>query len=104
MDFQWDETKRRANLRKHGLDFDDARRVFDDFYVEILDDREDYGEDRYIAVGLLVNNVVVVVYAPRENADVVRIISMRNATSVEERHYWHARDKAGHGKNSDPAG
>jgi uncharacterized DUF497 family protein len=45
-DFDWDEAKARRNFRNHGLSFEVAREVFDDFYAyEWADEREDYGED-----------------------------------------------------------
>ena len=45
MKFTWQESKRLANLKKHGLDFADAWKVFAGAMVLIEDDREDYGED-----------------------------------------------------------
>lgn len=84
--FGWDEGKRKANLRKHGLDFRDARRVFAGVTLTVLDDREEYGEDRYLTVGLLKDAVVVVAHT--ERPDVIRIISMRKATRYEETHYF----------------
>ena len=52
MRFEWDENKRRANIRKHGIDFLDAATIFEGKTVVIMDDRSDYAEDRYIAFGL----------------------------------------------------
>ena len=85
MELEWDEAKRESNLRKHGLDFRDAAQVLEGYTLELEDDREDYGEFRYIAVGLLRFMVVVLVYTPREN--IYRIISMRKADSDEENFY-----------------
>lgn len=53
MRFTWDEKKNRTNLRDHGLDFADAWRVFQTPMLTRLDTREDYGEDRWIGIGLL---------------------------------------------------
>ena len=53
MELEWDEAKRENNLRKHGLDFRDAAQVLEGYTLELEDDREDYGEFRYLAVGLL---------------------------------------------------
>ena len=54
MNFIWDETKRQANLRKHGLDFADVVHVFNGPLVLFEDQRADYGEQRMIGIGLLV--------------------------------------------------
>ena len=86
MRFEWDEAKRLANLEKHGLDFLEAWKVFEGDYIETLDDREDYGEDRYAVIGLL-NGVVVVIYTPRDS-DIYRLISLRRADKDEERLYF----------------
>lgn len=51
MDVEWHEDKREYNLEKHGIDFVRAAKIFENPIVERLDDREDYGEDRYIAIG-----------------------------------------------------
>jgi len=82
----WDETKRRVNLRKHGIDFADAIRVFDGLTVTIEDPRFDYGEIRFLTLGLLRTFVIVIVHT--ETAEVIRIISVRKATKNEEIHYY----------------
>jgi len=51
--FTWDEAKRRANLRKHGIDFLDAERIFRGFTLTAEDSREAYGEPRFLTLGLL---------------------------------------------------
>ncbi len=82
MKFEWDEDKNESNIEKHGLDFEDASEVFDSPMLVALDTRQDYGEDRWIGLGLLEHRVVVVVYSPRD-ANTVRIISMRKALQYE---------------------
>jgi uncharacterized DUF497 family protein len=62
MRFEWDERKNQINRAKHGFDFADAYLVFNMPMVVELDARENYGEDRYIGIGLLQGRVVVVVY------------------------------------------
>jgi hypothetical protein len=84
--FEWDERKRRNNLRKHKLDFADCPLVFSGPIVTNLDDRRDYGEVRFLTRGLLRGRVVVVAHT--EEADVVRIISMRKAASHEQADYF----------------
>lgn len=78
---EWDESKRQTNLHKHGLDFQDAQAVLSGVTLLIPDDRYEYGESRYISVGLLRNIVVVVVHTL--NGGNARIISMRKATRYE---------------------
>jgi len=48
MCFEWDEAKNTANIRKHGIDFADAIDIFNHPMLAILDEREDYGEERWI--------------------------------------------------------
>ncbi len=84
--FTWDETKRRANLAKHGIDFRDAARIFDGPLVTVEDTRERYDEPRYVALGLLEGVVVSVVYAERR--DGARIISIRKALKHETRFFF----------------
>ena len=86
MHFTWDEAKRQSNLRKHGLDFADAFRVFAGPIRLEADTRYDYGEQRMIAVGALDSVVVVVVRV--ENDETIRIISMRKANKHEENLYF----------------
>lgn len=84
--FTWDETKRRANLAKHGIDFRDAARIFDGPLVTVEDTRELYDEPRYVALGLLEGVVVSVGYAERR--DGARIISIRKALKHETRFFF----------------
>ena len=83
--FEWDEAKRESNLRKHGIDFVRAVKMFQNPVVEKIDDREDYGEERWIAVGHWGKIFLVVVYTWRgENR---RIISSWKAGTDEEETY-----------------
>ena len=84
--FTWDETKRRFNLARHGIDFRDASQIFDGPMVTVEDTRERYGEPRYVALGLLEAVVVSVVYAAR--GDEARIISIRKALKHETRFFF----------------
>jgi hypothetical protein len=86
MKFEWDERKNQSNLVKHGFDFADAFRVFNLPMVVELEERKDYGEDRFIGIGLLNGRVVVVVYTEPDE-ETVRIISLRKALSHERRRY-----------------
>ncbi len=86
MKFTWDEKKRKTNLAKHGLDFTDAKRVFTGATFTFNDDRFDYGEQRYITMGILKGFVVVIAHT--ETAEVIRIISMRKANKHEQKIYF----------------
>ncbi len=86
MKFTWNEAKRRSNLVKHRLDFADAPAVFAGIAFTFEDDRFDYGEERFITLGMLKD--VVVVIAHTERNETVRIISMRKATKHEQKLYF----------------
>ena len=82
MRFIWHEPKRQANLKKHGLDFADAERVFSGPTFTFEDDREAYGEQRWVTLGLLGEKVVVIVHT--ETEEEIRVISMREADKNEQ--------------------
>lgn len=88
--FEWDPAKERANVRKHGVDFELARRVFDDPDAVSDLDRIESGEYRWQIIGL-VNGVAIllVAYTIRDNsgAETIRIISARRASKSEKRRY-----------------
>ncbi len=84
MRFDWDEQKNQANIRKHGLDFADVWEMFTLPMLVAPDDREDYGEERWIGIGFLKSLVAVVVYVERDE-DVIRVISLRKALSHRAR-------------------
>ena len=84
--FAWDETKRRANLKKHGIDFLDAEKIFSGITLTAEDTREAYGERRSLTLGLLEDQVVSVTHT--ERGDDIRIISIRKATKHEARYYF----------------
>lgn len=85
MKFSWDATKRKINLAKHGLDFADAKIVFSGATFTFEDERFNYGEHRFITIGMLYGAVVVIAHTERN--DEVRIISMRKATKNEQEIY-----------------
>ena len=88
MAFEWDGRKSAVNLAKHGVDFADAARMFEAPVLERLDDREDYGETRIAAVGVVEGRELFVVYTMRgENR---RIISARKANRHERHAYQQA--------------
>ncbi|MDR3296993.1 MAG: BrnT family toxin [Prevotellaceae bacterium] len=88
MTFEWDENKRLSNLAKHGLDFADALRVFQDPYrKDDVDDRKNYGEARVNTIGVFIDEVIIVVTHTNRNS-VTRLISARRANKKERRNYY----------------
>jgi uncharacterized DUF497 family protein len=83
---EWNKTKAKLNYAKHGVSFDLAREVFNDpFAVEFLDDRQDYGEQRFTVIGVVQGRFLSVAYTERKDA--IRIISARAATRNEQEAY-----------------
>lgn len=87
MKFEWDEAKNHSNIAKHGVDFNLAKRIFEGTVLTALDNRNDYGEEREISIGI-VNGVLIltVVHTERES-NVTRLISARKATKLERKRY-----------------
>lgn len=84
--FEWDEEKEKINIRKHGISFTTAAKVFDDANrIEYFDAAHSDEEERYIVLGL-VRKVLFVVCTDRNDA--TRIISARKATPNERRAYY----------------
>ena len=85
-EFEWDDAKAAANIKKHGIAFEDAKQVFGDPLARIEDDlSEDYGEDRLLATGLVAGRLLTVIFVERGTR--VRIISARQANAHERRTY-----------------
>jgi uncharacterized DUF497 family protein len=86
-DFEWDGEKAASNYAKHGVSFDEAIKTFrDPFGIEELDDRQDYGEERLIRIGMANNRLLTVVYT--ERGEKTRIISARGVTKYEQDEYY----------------
>jgi uncharacterized protein len=86
-EFEWDDLKAEANLEKHGISFREARRVFNDIFALVEEDLSaDFGEDRFLATGMVGDALVVVVYTERSSR--FRLISARRATRHEQRRYY----------------
>lgn len=85
--FEWDDAKALANWRKHGVSFSQASNIFrDPFGIEVLDDRGNYGEERFIRIGMVGDRLLTVVYT--ERGENIRIISAREAVGHERRNYY----------------
>ena len=82
---EYNSVKRAATLETRGLDMARAGEVFDGATLTVEDDRRDYGENRYITIGFLDGEMVVLVWTPRDGTP--RIISMRKANERERRLY-----------------
>jgi len=84
--FDWNDEKAEQNLHDHGVDFEDAVAVWDDMLRdEWSDEREVYGEDRWVTVGMTSHGMLTVVYTIRhsEEGDVIWLISGRPSTRTE---------------------
>ena len=67
MKYEWDEQKREANLVKHGVDFTEVENFEWDTAIETIDNRKDYGEQRWVAIGQICNRIYVLIYTLRVN-------------------------------------
>ena len=85
MRYEWDEGKRAANFAKHGIDFCEAEHFDWQTALEARDTRFDYGEERWIALGMLGRRLHVLIYTIRQDA--LRLISLRRANPREKRYY-----------------
>lgn len=85
MEISYDPEKRAKTLAERGLEFEDAAEVFAGTTIDLLDDRKDYGEIRWVTYGLLEDRMVALVWTPRGKAR--HIISMRKANDREQKAY-----------------
>lgn len=89
MDFEWDDNKNKLNIKSHELDFADAWMIFEEPMLVDIDNREDYGEERFVGIGFLHSSVVVIVFTePKE--DTIRVISLRKALKYERENFEQA--------------
>ncbi|TVQ47974.1 MAG: BrnT family toxin [Gloeocapsa sp. DLM2.Bin57] len=87
LQFEWDDQKAAFNQKRHKVSFELATLIFlDNNRITAIDKRNDYGETRYVTVGLIENRVHVVVYTKRQ--EVIRLISSRKANSREQKRYY----------------
>jgi uncharacterized DUF497 family protein len=93
MKVEYDPAKRLRTLEARGLDFESIVDVFDGFYLVRTDDRQEYGEVRYIMLGALGDRPVICVWTPR--GDAVRVISMRIADDEEREIYRRTLERSG---------
>ena len=93
LEFEWDAKKDKANAKKHGVSFDEARTVFyDEYAIQFFDPEHSESEDRFILLGTSFKlKTLVVCHCFRKEETVVRIISDRKADKDEEQVYWSER-------------
>ena len=87
--FEWNARKASANLKRHGVSFEEARTVFLDEYAKLIDDPDHSEvEDRFVLLGLSSTlKVILVCHCYREQGNVIRIISARKASRHETLQY-----------------
>jgi hypothetical protein len=87
--FEWDERKAVANVRKHGVSFEEARSVFFDERARLIDDPDhSENEARFILLGLSSSlRMLLVCHCYRSAGNVIRIVSARKATARESQSY-----------------
>ena len=86
MEFEWDPDKSDANLKKHHIDFEGAKTIWEGRVLELESLQRQHAEDRFLAIGLYKGREITVVYTRRENR--TRLISARRARNNEREFYW----------------
>lgn len=87
--FEWDPAKAMANIKKHGVSFEEAQSVFyDEFAVQFFDDDHSSTEERFLLLGMGTGvRLLLVCHCEREAGNTIRIISARKATRYESTFY-----------------
>lgn len=96
MAFEWDDEKNQSNIEKHGIQFEDAQKIFDGPVLTQMDDRNDYGEVRETSLGQL-NGMVVLMVVHTDREGITRLISARKATRKERQRYEEAIQQSSNG-------
>ena len=88
--FDWDERKNAANIKKHGVSFEEAQTVFlDENAIRYFDPDHSQDEDRFIMLGMSFKlRILVVCHCYRSSDSIIRIISARRANKKEAQDYW----------------
>jgi uncharacterized protein len=97
MDFEWDDNKRRKNVGKHHIDFEDAKEVFYDPAAYTSESPRNVDERRYVTVGLMRGALIAVIFTRRGRT--IRIISARAARRSERQTYGAENKKEGPRRN-----
>ena len=87
--FEWNDRKAAANLRKHGVGFDEAKSVFVDEKAKLIDDPDHSEvEDRFVILGFSsALRLLLVCHCYRSDGNVIRVISARKASAKESKSY-----------------
>ena len=87
--FEWDSAKATANVKKHGVSFEEAQTVFyDEFAIQFFDDDHSSDEERFLLLGMSTGaRLLLVAHCEREVGHVIRVISARKATKRESAFY-----------------
>jgi len=97
MEFEWHDQKRRTNLSRHGIDFEDAIAIWDGPVLEVPSPQLHHGEERFLAVGQCEGRIIAVVFTWR--GKVRRLISARAARKNERENYKEAFGRQADGQN-----
>jgi uncharacterized protein len=85
LEFEWDEKKRNEVIAERGVDFVDAALIFEGVVLTKVDDRQDYGEERFVSMGMVEDDCFVVVHTPREGR--TRLITAWKGGQLERDQY-----------------
>lgn len=87
--FDWNTAKAAANLKKHGVSFEEAQTVFyDEFAVQFYDEENSSNEERFLMLGMSSGaRLLLVCHCERDSGGIIRIISARKATKHESSYY-----------------
>jgi hypothetical protein len=88
LEFEWDEAKRLSNIQKHGVDLLYAAGIFENITLTKKDDRHDYGEPRWMSLGMVEGECFVLVHTERQG--VTRLISAWKGGRDERKQYKEA--------------
>lgn len=93
LSFEWDPSKEKINLKKHGISFEEATTVFNDpFSLTIPDPIHSFEEERFITIGKsMLGKTIVVIHVDRGNN--IRVISARKANHQEIKNYEEKKTK-----------
>ncbi len=86
MAFEWDKAKEKRNIAKHGVDFSMAERIFEGFVLTREDNRKDYGERRYVSIGVI-DEIAILAVTHTDRNGRTRLISARPASRSERKAY-----------------
>lgn len=91
MEIDYDPAKRDQVLAERGLDLARCGETFGGFHLTKRDDKHSDEEERFISVGTLGSEVVIIVWTPRQ--DLRRIVTMWKANDKECQRFEQARDR-----------